>query len=368
VAIEPSDSAPGTGGPGAVAGAGTNGSAASGTPVALPHVDSAGRARMVDVGEKPLSERSARARATLRASTATCAALADGGLPKGDAIAVARLAGIQAAKRTAELVPLAHPLPLAHVDVAIAPEPEFGRVSIEATARAHARTGVELEALVACTTAAVALYDMVKAVEPGAAISDARVIEKRGGRSGIWRQEPALAATPDCVPVHLRRAGAQAAASVGTCALLVVSTRAASGARPDRAEPHLRALAHAAGLSVARFAVLPDDPPALAAFMRDCADRQRVAVVLTSGGTGLTADDRTPEATLAVADREVPGIAELVRAHSFARTPLAALSRAVAAMRGRTLIVNLPGNPSALVELREPLAPVLRHAVELLAA
>lgn len=152
----------------------------------LSHLDDEGRARMVDVGAKEATERTARAACEVHVTPEVAAALAAGSLPKGDAIAVARIAGIQAAKRTAELIPLCHQLALSHVDLDIAVDPE-GRVAITSTARTVDRTGVEMEALVAASVAALTIYDMVKAVVRGARITDLRLLEKTGGRSGEWR-------------------------------------------------------------------------------------------------------------------------------------------------------------------------------------
>jgi cyclic pyranopterin phosphate synthase len=146
------------------------------------HLDEGGTARMVDVSEKPVTRRVAEASCRVRLGAATVARLAR--LPKGDAIAVARLAGIQGAKATSTLVPLAHPLPLDQVDVEVVPE-EQG-VTIRSRVVATARTGAEMEALAACAAAALALYDMVKAVERGAVVTDLRLEKKSGGRSGAW--------------------------------------------------------------------------------------------------------------------------------------------------------------------------------------
>ncbi|RJX34463.1 MAG: cyclic pyranopterin monophosphate synthase MoaC [Desulfarculus sp.] len=153
----------------------------------LSHLDDKGSARMVDMGDKPATRRQARARARVSLSPATLALLVGGGLPKGDAFAVARLAGIMAAKQTPALIPLCHPLPLSSVRVELTPE-ESG-VLIEASVATTAPTGVEMEALTAAAVAALALYDMVKGVERGAAISGVWLEEKSGGRSGHYRKE-----------------------------------------------------------------------------------------------------------------------------------------------------------------------------------
>jgi cyclic pyranopterin phosphate synthase len=148
------------------------------------HLDPQGEARMVDVSEKPVTRRVAVASCLVRLTPETMARLA--ALPKGDALAVARIAGIQAAKRTDEWVPLAHPLPLDRVEVEFEPEPAGLRIRTRVVATA--RTGAEMEAMVGCAAAALALYDMVKAVERGATVTDLRLEAKSGGVRGDWKR------------------------------------------------------------------------------------------------------------------------------------------------------------------------------------
>ena len=142
---------------------------------------------MVDVGGKEATERRARARAVVRMSAETAAAVAAGDAPKGDVIGAARIAGIQAAKRTDELIPLAHQIPLSFVDVEASIDPD-GMVELTAEARTTDRTGVEMEALVACTAAALTVYDMVKGLERGVSIETVELLEKSGGASGDWQR------------------------------------------------------------------------------------------------------------------------------------------------------------------------------------
>jgi cyclic pyranopterin phosphate synthase len=154
----------------------------------LTHFDEKGASRMVDVGPKPETERLARASARLRADPATIARIRDKGLAKGDVLEVARLAGIMAAKRTSDLIPLCHPLPLTSVQVDIS-FPVDGGLRIEATTRVIARTGVEMEALTAVTVAALTVYDMCKSVDRTMTIESIRLEEKAGGRSGHFVRE-----------------------------------------------------------------------------------------------------------------------------------------------------------------------------------
>jgi cyclic pyranopterin phosphate synthase len=154
----------------------------------LTHLDSAGNARMVDVGDKPATERRAVARAVVRVTPETAALVEQGNAPKGDVLAVARIAGIQAAKRTSELIPLCHPLALSFVGVEGSIDVAAGEIELIAEARTTGPTGVEMEALTAASVAALTVYDMVKGVQRGAEIASVALQEKSGGRSGDWRR------------------------------------------------------------------------------------------------------------------------------------------------------------------------------------
>ncbi len=154
----------------------------------LTHLDESGNARMVDVGAKESTDRRALARAVVRMSPTTAAAVATGDAPKGDGLGTARSAGIPAAQRTDELIPLCHGLPLSFVGVEASVDADAGEVTITAEARTRAQTGVEMEALTAASVAALTVYDMVKGIEKGVEIASVVLLEKSGGRSGEWRR------------------------------------------------------------------------------------------------------------------------------------------------------------------------------------
>lgn len=152
----------------------------------LTHIDESGRARMVDVGNKPNSERVAVARGRVKMQPHTLQLLIEGSLKKGDVLNVAQLAGVMAAKRTADLIPLCHPLSLTHVDVTCSPNTVDSCVDIEAKARVYGKTGVEMEALTAVAVAGLTVYDMAKAVDRSMQLDAVRLVRKSGGQSGDW--------------------------------------------------------------------------------------------------------------------------------------------------------------------------------------
>ncbi len=339
----------------------------------LTHLDESGRARMVDVGAKDSTERVARARVRVRMSPAAARAVQAGDGPKGEVLGVARLAGIQAAKQTGQLIPLAHPLALTYAGVEARVDPEEGLVELTSEVRTQGRTGVEMEAMSACAVAALTVYDMVKGLEHDIEIEQLVLLEKHGGRHD-YRRGPATGddrATQTHEQQSLepgrREQQPPAPRARPRTALITISTSKANGRGVDESGARLVDLAERLGAEVIAREVIPDDPRQIEERLRHWSQSGRCALVLTSGGTGVAEEDVTPEATAAVIDREIPGIAEAIRAASSPHTPHWMLSRALAGICGTTLIVNLPGNPRSIDQTGAALIQSLPHALDLLA-
>ena len=292
---------------------------------------------MIDVSPKFNSLRYAKAEGYLYGNPEALARVADKTVPKGDVLEVARAAGIIAAKRCSDMIVFCHPIPLDWVEINFEVEDEHIRVIAEV--RSVWKTGVEVEAITAVTGALLNAYDMLKPLDAELSFGSVSVLKKRGGKSDF--------ADTFSKPVQ--------------AAVLVLSDSTHAGTRKDKSGLIIKEFFKDQPVEISIYEVLPDDRKLIAERLVALADKEKMQLVFTTGGTGLGPRDVTPEATLDVLERTVPGIVEAIRKHGRDRTPFAMLSRGEAGVRGDCVIINLPGSSKGAQESLQSLFPGLLH-------
>lgn len=328
----------------------------------LSHLDANGRPSMVDVGAKAESSRTAIARAVVELNAKTLGLLKAKALPKGDVLTVAQTAGIMAAKRTWELIPLCHPLALTHVDVRFRVQDMPPSILLEASASTTGRTGVEMEAIIAAQIAAATIYDMTKAVQKDVVIRDVRLIFKSGGKSGLFQIEEPLLFEVEKAPLPQPAPEAWSGHGLAV-ACITLSDKAYAGQRTDESGPALLGMLDDLKPAHSQAYLLPDDPQALSHLVKKLAV-SGWGLILTTGGTGLSPRDLTPEALIPVLDRRLPGFEQVMFGEGLQHTPRAVLSRCMAGTIGATLVISLPGSKRGAQENLSALLPILPHALE----
>ena len=293
---------------------------------------------MYDVSWKYDTLREASAQAKILLSKESIKAIKEGKVPKGDVLSVARTAGIIAAKRTGEIIPLCHNIPVDHVSIDF----ELGEneMIIRSSVKAIWKTGVEMEALTAVAVASLTVYDMLKPIDENIIISEIKLLYKKGGKSDF-------------------KAELERKIKAG---IVVISDSVSAGTREDRSGRVIEEELKKLNVEIVSYKILPDEMDQIEKELIRLADELQVDLILTTGGTGLGPRDVTPEATRKVIDKEVPGIIEAARMYGQRRIPLAMLSRAIAGVRKNTLIINMPGSPRAAKEYMTVLFPAIFHA------
>jgi cyclic pyranopterin monophosphate synthase len=314
--------------------------------------------RMIDVGMKRVTRRRAVASGTIVVGKEAFRKILEKSLPKGDVLALAEVAGIMGAKKTPDILLMCHSLPLDQVSIHCVPEAPDS-VIIYSQVTAHAKTGVEMEAVMAVQAALATVWDLVKGTEPALTIGNIRLLVKEGGKSGLWVNPAGIPAwldaqLPDQHPLKDLSA-----------AIVVMSDRAAQGVYEDRSGPVLRDFLQQKGVAVKDYVVLPDDAAELSGHLRKIIALHKPQFIVTSGGTGLSKRDVTPETLTAICDRMVPGFGELLRKDGAELTEKSWLSRSTAGLLEGTLVIALPGNPKAVREGLEALLPILPHALSM---
>jgi molybdenum cofactor biosynthesis protein MoaC len=300
------------------------------------------RRGMFDVGAKPDSYRTARARAVLNIDANTAVLIGQGKSPKGDIVEAAKIAATSGAKKTSDLIPYCHPIPLDHIEVQVSVKSQA--IEVEVEVKSIWKTGVEMEALSGACIGALTVYDMLKPIDNSLFISSVKLVQKSGGIGDFAVKEG-----------NKIRAG-----------VIVVSDSVAAGMRADKSGKFIVKALKDRGIDVAKYKVVPDDSSLIEKLLTKYSDDLHLNLIFTTGGTGLGKRDVTPEATRRVIDKEITGITEGSRAYGQRRTPLSMLSRGVAGVRGRSLIINVPGSLRAVSESLDFLFPGLEHAFKMM--
>lgn len=309
--------------------------------------------RMMDIADKNITQRSAWASGKIFIPAPIIQRILRREMPKGDVLALAEVAGIMAAKNTAQILPLCHPLQVESVKVQC--QTHADSIEVFAMVKCQGKTGVEMEALCAVNAALLCIYDLTKIVEPEMMIGEVKLLRKEGGKSGVWQPKHNTFSVSCGVKASLEE--------VKAC-VLTLSDRCSEGTATDSSGPLIVNWLKGRGAQVLEHKVLPDDKEMIKSQIREWVS-QRSALILLTGGTGLSPRDNTPEALKEIADREVPGFGELLRAEGAKYTPMSYLSRAVAVLIENTLVVSLPGSAKAVTQGLEVLAPLLPHAIHI---
>ena len=301
---------------------------------------------MIDVGEKPPTHRIAIAEGRIIVGEKAFSMIFHRALPKGDALVLAEIAGIQGAKSASQLMPLCHPMGLDHVQVMTDFEHEQSAIRVSCVASTHAKTGVEMEALAGVNAALLTIWDLTKMVEPNLRMEGIRLLAKVGGKSGLWLNPEGVEAW---VSERVLPKPTKTLAGV-SAVIITLSDRAAAGVYEDKATPAAKARLESLGATVTETYVIPDDPSQLIATLEAVRRQGAARLIITSGGTGIAPRDNTPETVMEIADCIIPGIGEQLRLYGAQFTPNSWSSRCVGATYHGLLIITLPGNPKAVCE------------------
>lgn len=314
--------------------------------------------KMIDVGRKRPTRRRAIACGTIRMNKEAFQAVRDGTLPKGNVLALAEAAGITGAKKTPDLIPMCHTLPLDQVTIHCDLDAQDHSITVYAQAAAFAKTGVEMEALAGVNAALLTIWDLTKGTDPNLSIEGVRLLVKTGGKSGIW-------VNPDGIPQWLEDQLPDTSFLRGKKAtILVMSDRASKGEYADQSGVLLKDLLAAAGAEIAAYEVVPDQEEDIAQAITSLCKSGQPDLLIATGGTGPGPRDVTPEVLEKISDRMLEGLGNVLRSESLHYTDTAWLSRMTAGMVGTTLVIAFPGSPKAVKECWEILSPFLGDALE----
>ena len=297
---------------------------------------------MIDVSPKFKTLRYAKAEGFITTEQKIVERVRNKMIPKGDVLEISRAAGISAAKKTSEIIIFCHPVPVDWISISY--EIFESKIKVIAEVKAVWKTGVEMEALTAVYGSLLNIYDMLKQLTNNLIIGDIKVVEKKGGKSDFR----------DKVTTDIK------------AAVLVISDSTYNKEREDKSGKIIKEFLTYNSVLVEIFEVIPDDKEKIKHRLLDLSDKDKIDLIITTGGTGLGLKDLTPDATAEVIDKEIPGIAEAIRKYGKDMTPYAMLSRELSGIRNQSLIINLPGSTKGVKESLQVLFPGLLHAYSMM--
>jgi len=297
---------------------------------------------MFDISKKIKTLRIAEARGKLILSPNTINLFKEGKLPKGNPIEVAKVAAILSIKNVSNIIPYTHQVPIEHAEVNF----EFFENFIEVKVKVKAiyKTGVEMEALLGVSIALLTLYDMLKMHDDKIYISEIKLVEKKGGKRDFKEE------------IEEKLKGV----------VIVISDSVFLGKKDDLSGKIIVERLKDEGIEVVDYKIIPDEIDEIVNSIKYYSDELKIDLIITTGGTGFSPRDNTPEAMLKVIEREIPGIPEAIRAYGQERTPYSMLSRAKSGIRGKTIIINLPGSKRGVQESLDALFPWVLHGFKML--
>lgn len=296
---------------------------------------------MIDVGDKPESLRTAVAQALLSFDNKIMSIIKDGNSPKGNIFEIAKVSGTLGAKKTSDLIPYCHPIPIDDVKVDVTIEPSYVRILVKV--KSIWKTGVEMEALTGATIAALSVYDILKPLDISLSIDNIKLLEKHGG-IGDFKENQSKKLEAAVITISDSRKKDQDESGKLIINALTIN-----------------------GFNIVDYKIIPDEFDLIEKELIYYSDKLGVNIIITTGGTGVGPHDVTPEATKKVLEKEVSGISENLRSYGQSRTPLSMLSRGVSGIRGNTLIVNMPGSINAVSQSINALFPGVMHIFRMIA-
>jgi cyclic pyranopterin phosphate synthase len=297
---------------------------------------------MKDISSKSNTLRIATAKSVILTNPETVEKIKIGDVRGQDAFLISRIVAIQAVKNTSLMLPFTHQVPVDHVSIDF----EFTESGIEIRTEVKAvyKVGVGMEAMIAATAAALNLYSTVRCLDKNACIGETRILKEKGGSASFREVFP-----------RTLRAG-----------VLVMSDSISSGQKSDLSGTMIVERLKKDGLDVVEYKVIPDDVPMIREIVTNWSDTEKFDLIVTTGGTGITPRDRTPEALNDLLERELPGVAEAMRSYGQNRTHYSMMSRSFAGVRGKTLIISLPGSKKGVADSLDAIFPAVLHAFKMI--